>query len=429
MKIQIPDILLKQAQELEDYYEKHYPALAPLAKQCFLNTLETTIQQLEDGSYFVITGDIPAMWLRDSAAQVKPYVRYASEDLYLQQILEGILQRQAIYVSADPYANAFNAGPDGAGHHDDTDEDSPWVWERKYEIDSLCAPVYLGYEYWKETGIDRIFTSEFYQMLKNMVKTFRIEQNHEESSYYFRRYDCPKHDALLNKGKGRPVNVTGMTWSGFRPSDDACKFGYLIPSNMMAVVALKYACEILDTVYNDQKLAEHCRELITEIQYGIEDYAIVHHPEYGDIYAYETDGFGNYCLMDDANSPSLMAMPYLKYCDRDDPIYQNTRKFILSKENPYYHEGTYAKGIGSPHTPAGTVWHIGIIMQALTSDNRDEILDCLEMLSKTHAGTNYMHESFDPNCPETYTRPWFAWANTLFAQLLDELRIKGFFER
>ena len=174
---------------------------------------------------------------------------------------------------------------------------------------------------------------------------------------------------------------------------------------------------------------EHCRELITEIQYGIEDYAIVHHPEYGDIYAYETDGFGNYCLMDDANSPSLMAMPYLKYCDRDDPIYQNTRKFILSKENPYYHEGTYAKGIGSPHTPAGTVWHIGIIMQALTSDNRDEILDCLEMLSKTHAGTNYMHESFDPNCPETYTRPWFAWANTLFAQLLDELRIKGFFER
>ena len=426
MNIAIPEILTQRAADLKHYYEAHYPSLASLAEPCFLNTIQTTVKQLEDGSYFVITGDIPAMWLRDSAAQVKPYVQYANGSPELQQILEGIIAKQAACVCIDPYANAFNESASGVGAKDDTLLDTR-VWERKYEVDSLCAPLYLSYEYWKTTGKTSIFSMTFYDMLRKIHSLFTLEQNHKHSSYYFRRTGCPHSDTLPWRGMGRPVNVTGMTWSGFRPSDDTCKFGYLIPSNMMAKVALGYGREILEIVYRDNDLAQKYADLAEEIYWGIEDYGIVRHPKYGDIYAYETDGFGNYNLMDDANSPSLLAMPYLGYCGKNDMRYQNPRRFILSADNPYYVEGKLAKGVGSPHTPAGHVWPIGIVMQALTSDSREEILSCLDMLSKTHAGTNFMHESFDPNRPENFTREWFAWANTLFAQLLNTLMDNHFF--
>lgn len=424
--MRIPEILKKRAEELEAYYRTHYEPLAPLAAQCFLNTMETTVKQLEDGGFFVITGDIPAMWLRDSAAQVRPYVKFAPRDRELQEILEGIIARQAELVCVDPYANAFNESADGSGHQDDTLRNDR-VWERKYEVDSLCAPLYLGYHYWKTTGIERIFTEVFHDMIRAVAKTFEAEQDHSRSPYTFRRYDCVKTDTLPMEGKGRPVNVTGMTWSGFRPSDDCCTFGYLIPSNMMAVKAMEYAEEMCRDCYGDKELAGRCRKLREEIQDGIQAYGMVEHFKYGKIYAYETDGFGNYNLMDDANSPSLLAMPYLGYCGKEDPFYQNTRRFILSPDNPYYFEGSQAKGMGSPHTPEGYVWHIGIVMQALTSGSREEILDCLSMLAATHAGTNYMHESFQPSAPEEFTRPWFAWANTLFAELLDRLMEEDFF--
>lgn len=427
--VKIPEVLKIQAQKLQEYYREHCPALAPLAQQCFLNTAETTIKQTECGDYFVITGDIPAMWLRDSAAQVRLYVKYASEDEALQKMLESVIAMQAKLVCVDPYANAFNESANGneGGYEDDTLL-NPHVWERKYEVDSLCAPLYLAHNYWKTTQITRCFTEEFKQMIQEIVRVFTVEQNHAQSPYYFRRYHCVKTDTLPAKGKGRPVNITGMTWSGFRPSDDCCKFGYLIPSNMMAVQALGYAAEICSSCYGDQKLAAQCKNLAEEIQDGILDYGIVNHPKYGDIYAYETDGFGNYNLMDDANSPSLLAMPYLGYCEKEDPLYQNTRKFVLSEDNPYYYQGTWASGVGSPHTPKGYVWHIGIVMQALTSSDKDEIRMCLKRLAGTHAGTNFMHESFDPNKPEKYTRPWFAWANSLFAELLVKLMEEGFWE-
>lgn len=422
-----PEILKERAKRLEEYYKANYKPLAPLVKQCFLNTIETTVKQLEDGSYFVITGDIPAMWLRDSAAQVKPYVKFASEDVSLQEILEGVIAKQAAFVCLDPYANAFNESANGAGHKDDTKQNDH-VWERKYEIDSLCAPLYLGYTYWKSTGITTIFTHTFKRMIEQILETFRTEQDHSRSDYFFTRKDCAKTDTLPAGGKGRPVNRTGMTWSGFRPSDDCCKFGYLIPANMMAVTALGYGAEISSSIYEDEALAHSCRRMAEEIQDGIMDYGIVEHPKYGRIYAYETDGFGNYNLMDDANSPSLLAMPYLDYCSKDDPLYKNTRSYILSGDNPYYKEGKLAKGVGSPHTPEGYVWHIGIVMQALTATDKKEIMDCLQMLAATHAGTNYMHEAFHPDKPEEYTRPWFAWANTLFAELLETLMEDHFFE-
>ncbi|MBD5506386.1 MAG: glycoside hydrolase family 125 protein [Lachnospiraceae bacterium] len=425
LDLNIPESLQKRAARLEDYYRLHYEALAPLISQCFLNTIETTVKQLEDGTYFVITGDIPAMWLRDSAAQVRPYVKYAKEDGKLQEILESIIAKQAFLVCMDPYANAFNESANGKGHRDDTVLNDH-VWERKYEVDSLCAPLYLAYYYWKTTGIDRIFTKGFYEMIGAIAENFTTEQDHEKSPYYFRRYDCPATDTLPNEGKGTAVKVTGMTWSGFRPSDDSCDFGYLVPANMMAVKAMEFAEEICRSCYKDEALAAKCQTLAKEIQEGIQKYAVVEHPKYGKMYAYETDGLGNYNLMDDANSPSLLAMPYLGYCTQDDPIYKNTRNFILSVDNPYYYEGSMAKGVGSPHTPSGYVWHIGIVMQALTSESREEILECLDMLSKTHAGTNYMHESFNPSMPEEYSRPWFAWANTLFAELLDRLMEEDF---
>lgn len=425
--MEIPEILKKRAAELEAYYRVHYEALAPLVSQCFLNTMETTVRQLEDGSYFVITGDIPAMWLRDSAAQVRPYVKYAKEDEKLQEILEGIIAKQAELVCIDPYANAFNESANGAGHKDDTILNDH-VWERKYEVDSLCAPLYLGYLYWKTTGIDRIFTKGYYAMIEAIADTFAVEQDHEKSAYFFRRRDTIEMDTLSNDGRGSAVKVTGMTWSGFRPSDDSCKFGYLIPSNMMAVKAMEYAEEICQECYKEEGLAARCRTLSEAIREGIEKYGVVNHPEYGKLYAYETDGLGNYNLMDDANSPSLLAMPYLGYCGREDELYKNTRRFILSTDNPYYYEGTVARGMGSPHTYKGYVWHIGIVMQALTSGSREEIMECLDMLAKTHAGTGYMHESFDASEPEKYTRPWFAWANTLFAELLDRLAEENYFK-
>ncbi len=425
--MKIPEILRKRAAELEEYYAARYAALAPLVSRCFLNTMETTVKQLEDGSYFVITGDIPAMWLRDSAAQVRPYVQFAGEDRELQEILEGIIAKQAALVCMDPYANAFNESANGAGHKDDTVLNDH-VWERKYEVDSLCAPLYLGYYYWKTTGIRRIFTESYYEMIAAIVKTFQTEQDHGKSEYYFQRHNCEKTDTLPNGGRGTAVKVTGMTWSGFRPSDDCCELGYLIPSNMMAVKAMEFADEICRECYGESELAGKCRVLSGEIRRGIERYGVVEHPKYGRIYAYETDGLGRYNLMDDANSPSLLSMPYLGYCDREDPVYQNTRRFILSADNPYYFQGSIAKGVGSPHTPEGYVWHIGIIMQALTSVNRGEIEACLDMLAKTHAGTNYMHESFDPSDPEVYSRPWFAWANTLFAELLHKLMEERFWK-
>lgn len=424
--MKLPESLRKRAAELEEYYRAHCKDLAPLASQCFLNTMETTVKRLEDGSFFVITGDIPAMWLRDSAAQVRPYVKFAAQDNELQEILEGIIAKQAELVCIDPYANAFNESADGTGHQDDTVLNDH-VWERKYEVDSLCAPLYLGYYYWKTTGIDRIFTARYYDMIAVIAETFRTEQDHEKSSYYFQRHNCPETDTLTNGGRGSAVKVTGMTWSGFRPSDDCCGYGYLIPSNMMAVKAMDYAEEICRDCYREEELAAKCRTLSGEIREGIRKYGVVEHPGYGKIYAYETDGFGNYNLMDDANSPSLLAMPYLGYCEREDPIYQNTRRFILSRDNPYYFEGKYAKGVGSPHTQAGYVWHIGIVMQALTSADPGEIQDCLNMLARTHAGTNYMHESFNPSAPEEYSRTWFAWANTLFAELLNRLMDENFF--
>lgn len=415
--------LLLKAEEMEQRVKEKLPHMAPMFKRCFLSTIETTVQQLSDGCYFVITGDIPAMWLRDSAAQLRPYIKYAEESEKLREVLRSVIAKHAYYVNIDPYSNAFNAEPmenPQEQYRDSTDFESPFIWERKYEVDSLCAPLYLAYEYFRLTGDRAIFTKELHNMVQEVADTFQLEQNHTKSNYYFTR-DIPiKTETLVLDGRGRPVNRTGMTWSGFRPSDDACVFPYLIPANMMAVVAMRYGSELALEMENSA-LAAQCRRLAEEIEDGIETYGIYNHPKYGRIYAYETDGFGNYTLMDDANSPSLLAIPYLGYRPKEDAVYQNTRRFILSKDNPFYYEGTAASGIGSPHTPKDYIWHISLVMQILTSGDEEEIRRCLDMIAGSHAGTGFMHEGFHKDDPAQFTRPWFAWANTLFAQMVEGL--------
>lgn len=420
--METPKILLKKADEITEKLKIKYPELAPFFKNCFLNTIETTVAKLDDGGYFVITGDIPAMWLRDSASQLSHYIRFANEDEDLKEIIRSVIAKHAYYINIDPYANAFNAVPNSKSHKDETDFYHDLIWERKYEVDSLCASIYLAYQYYMQTLDASIFTEEFHDMLEVIIAVFKLEQNHfQESRYFFNRTDCPETDTLPNGGKGNEVAFTGMTWSGFRPSDDRCVYGYLVPSNMMAVCALKKAAELLNAGYEDTRLESECRSLAFDIDEGIKTHGVYEHEKFGKIYAYEVDGKGDVRLMDDANSPSLLSAPYLGYAEKDDEIYLNTRKFILSQSNPWYFEGSVAKGVGSPHTGLDKIWHIALTMQALTSLDEAEIKECINMLTTTHAGTFLMHESFNKNDDTDFTRPWFAWANSLFAELMIRL--------
>lgn len=415
-------VIASEIQKLEPQL-RAYPELWDHFRKCFLNTIETTVQQ-SDGDTFVITGDIPAMWLRDSTAQVLHYLRFADHS-EVADMVEGLLQRQADCILRDPYANSFNREEiSGSPHNRDLPRVSGWVWERKYEIDSLCYPLWLAEKFYNKTGRTAFLNETFAEALQAILTVFRTEQNHSTSPYYFIRTDCPPSDTLTCEGRGEPVAVTGMTWSGFRPSDDACKYGYLVPSNLFAVRALKSA-EKLASLAGWEDLAAQSAALGAEIAEGVRKHGLVEHPEFGRIYAYEVDGLGNANLMDDANVPSLLALPYLEVCEKDDPLYLRTRAFVLSSENPYYYQGSLARGIGSPHTPAGYIWPIALCVQAMTSTDVGEIANILKTLMNTHGGTGFMHESFDPNAPEQFTRDWFAWANSMFGELVFRLYEEG----
>ena len=398
------------------------PGLRKVFHDCFLNTLETTVQA-QPGDTFVITGDIHAMWLRDSTAQVLHYLRFADAEP-VAELVEGLIARQAKCVLIDPYANAYNREPSDFKPFDDRPRASDWVWERKYEIDSLCYPVWLAWRFHEKTGRTGFLTEQFAEMLRTIVDVFRTEQDHSQSDYRFERTNCPPSDTLSHEGRGEPVAVTGMTWSGFRPSDDACMYGYLVPSNLFAAQELTHLAKFA-RMLDDEELAADAEKLSGEIREGVEKYGHVQHPTFGDIYAYETDGMGHYNLMDDANVPSLLALPYLGACAKDDPAYLRTRAFVLSRENPYYYEGALAKGVGSPHTPAGYIWPIALCVQAMTTDDNAEAARLLDTLMHTHAGCECMHESFDPDAPEKFTREWFAWANSMFGEMIYRLYEEG----
>jgi meiotically up-regulated gene 157 (Mug157) protein len=390
---------------------------------CFPNTLDTTVffEMKEDKpSTYVITGDIDAMWLRDSTAQVWPYLKFINEDVSLQQLIAGVLNKQTQCILNDPYANAFyNDETEISKWQTDFTDMKPGVHERKWEIDSLCYPIRLAYHYWKTTGDVTPFDSPWQKAIETTLQVFREQQRKDGAGpYKFQRMTRHASDSLPLDGYGYPVKAVGLICSSFRPSDDASLFSFLIPSNFFAVVVLRQAAEMMEQIARDAKMAQELRALAQEVEEALQQHAIVEHPRYGPIYAYEVNGYGSYHLMDDANIPSLLSLPYLGAIQATDPIYRNTRRFLLSLDNPFFFRGEYAEGIGGPHIGMDMIWPMSIIMQALTSDDDEEIRACLESLKRTHGDTGFMHETFHKDDPRNFTRAWFAWTNTIFGELL-----------
>lgn len=443
----------------------------------YMNTAETTMQIMEDGTTFVLTGDIEAMWLRDSALQVYHYLPAARGSEAVKLAIRGLLLRQMQYILYDPYANSFNLTENDQHWDEDIPAQKPAVWEQKYEIDSLCYPFFLLDHYVSELGDRTILDEPLVQAAwATVVRLWILEQRHEENSfYYFIRHGVPEQDTLSHEGQGYPhASDVGLTWCGFRPSDDACTYPYLIPANLFAAHVLNKMVDLFDAseevigqvgaaalyaetgadltrgpervegyepeqggyaagefaarVLADEpslaKLKVQASRLAEEIRAGVEAAGIALHPIYGEIYSYETTGLGEQLLMDDANIPSLLALPYLDILAKNDIRYRRTRKFILSLENPYYFEGSVARGIGSPHTPEDYIWHIALNVQALTSTDPEEIQGVLEMLANSDADTGWMHEGFHKDDPTQFTRPWFAWSNSMLAANLQDLYLR-----
>lgn len=382
-------------------YHGGSPDIGQLYAQCLLSTIRNDVTFTPDGTTYVITGDIGAMWLRDASAQVRPYVYFAS-DPQVRSMLRGVIAREAKDLSVDPYANAFNRNYE--------------VVEEKYELDSLLYPIQLAWVYWKATGDASVFTPQVKAAYEKALAVMELERDHSQSHY--------RHRQLPNDGAGSPVGYTGMIWTGFRPSDDPAKYGYLIPDEMFAVTVLAEFAEIESVVWRDDEKAQEVLALHDGVADGINDFGIVYTPKYGYVFAYEVDGLGDFNLMDDANIPSLLSAPYLGYVDAGDPIYQNTRRFILSADNPYYFAGKAAQGIGSPHTPARYVWPLALIMQGLTSTDPTEVATVLAELKASDVGDHLLHESFDVDDPTKYTRSNFGWPCSLFSELVID-RVMG----
>lgn len=417
----VSDAVEKKIKEVKKLL-KDNPYLAWMFENCFPNTMDTTVHFDGKDDTFVYTGDIHAMWLRDSGAQVWPYVRFANQDAKLKKMLRGVILRQLKCINIDPYANAFNMGPTGSEFDKDITDMKPELHERKYEIDSLCYPLRLAYYYWQVTGDTSVFGEEWMQAMRNILKVFHDQQRKSGyGPYKFERWTTRTTETMANGGLGTPVKPVGLIASAFRPSDDATTFLFLIPSNFMAVSSLRKAAEILNKVNGNAALAGQCTTLADEVAAALKKYAVYDHPKYGKIYAFEVDGYGSQLLMDDANVPSLLGMAYLGDVDANDPIYQNTRRFVWSDDNPYFFKGKAGQGIGGPHTGYNMIWPMTIMMKAFTSTDDAEIKQCIEALQRTDAGTGFMHESFNKDDAANFTRSWFAWQNTLFGELILKL--------
>lgn len=404
----------------------HNPKLRQMFINCFPNTLDTTVhyEEDEDGTpdTFVWTGDIPAMWLRDSGAQVWHYVQLASQDPHLANMIKGTILRQFKCLVIDPYANAFNPGPTNDGWHSDGTYMVPDVFERKWELDSQCYPIRLAYGYWKATGDASVFGELWLKAIHTVLEVMREQQKYDGiGSYCFLRETDRQFDTKGWDGYGAPLKPCGLIASAFRPSDDSTVLDFLIPSNFMAVNCLHKAAEILSEVSGKPELAAECLNIADKVESALKDNAVVNHPKYGPIYAYEVDGFGNALLQDDSNVPSLLSLAYLIPEMASDPVWQNTRRFVLSQDNPCFFSGAAGEGVGGPHIGYDMVWPMSIMMRAFTSTDDEEILCCIRTLLSTDAGTGFIHESFHKDDASHFTREWFAWQNSLFGELILKL--------
>ncbi|MFZ3566289.1 glycoside hydrolase family 125 protein [Streptomyces sp. BH097] len=398
------------------------PRFGQTLVRCLDDTLARTIRPMPDGTAFVVTGDIPAMWLRDSTTQMMPYLALLKDDTDLQDLLLAVLRRQFGQIAHNPYANAFNAEPSGRAHDADDLCEDPWVWEEKYEVDSLAFPLLFAHRFWRATGrTDHL--AQALEAARSAISVWRTEQDHEHlSTYRFVRANVPPTDTLVNEGRGTPVAPTGMTWSAFRPSDDACTYGYNVPANLCAAAALDGVATMARHA-RDTELADEAAQLAGELRAATRRHGTVDHADHADhadqgtIYAYEVDGLGNALLADDANMPSLLSLPLVADVSPSDPLYLATRAFVLSPANPTYYRGTAAEGVGSPHTPDGHIWPIALAVEGLTSNDPDRRLQLLHTLIATDGGTGAMHESFHKDDPDKFTRDWFSWANAMYAEL------------
>jgi uncharacterized protein len=405
------------------------PELAWMFENCYPNTLDTTVQAgIVDSKpdTFIITGDIDAMWLRDSSCQVWPYLPLARNDHDLQRMFRGLIARQSRCILIDPYANAFLPDPQSTkplswAANDATDM-RPGVAERKWEVDSLCYCVRLAHGYWQATGDTSPFNSEWARATKLVVATFHEQQRKQgRGPYHFQRRTEVPTDTLPLDGYGNPARPVGLIYSMFRPSDDACIYPLYIPANLFAMVSLRHLGEMASDVLRDDAFATECIAFAAEIESALAKYGHIQDPEHGDVWAFEVDGFGNQLFMDDANIPGLLSLPYLDCCAVSDPLYQRTRARAWSDSNPYFFKGKAAEGIGGPHEGLNMIWPMSIIVRALTSSDEAEIRQCLRWLKTTQAGTGFMHESFQKDDPAHFTRAWFAWANSLFGELIVKL--------
>ncbi len=365
--------------------------------QTLFHTLMSDFFYQDDGTMYVQTGDIPAMWLRDSSAQTLPYVRFAVAYPQIAIIARGVIQRNAKNILTSSYANAFTAGFR--------------LWEEKWEVDSLAYPVHLSAVYFRTTNDRSIYTQRLHWAYRHVVQTYECEQQHAACSRY-RSRDLPNH------GKGADFAYTGMIWGAFRPSDDPVRYPYNIPQELFAASALEDLAHQVQVGFGDDSLAWRARALAAAIRLGIERYGQVYDFRYGWILPYELDGLGNFLLMDDANLPNLLGLPLLGGVEHYDPLYINTRRFSLSRDNPYYYRGRYGAGLGSPHTPTGWVWPLGIISAALTSSTPGEVAEAISQLRALDGARGLFYESIDPDRPWHYTRGEFGWANALDAELI-----------
>jgi meiotically up-regulated gene 157 (Mug157) protein len=399
--------------------------LRTIFANCLPNTLDTTVfPGTRNGKpdTFVITGDIDALWLRDSSAQMQPYLPFAKQDPALAQVIAGLVHRHAACILLDPYANAFRRNPTDQPLEwavQDATDHKPGVGERKWEVDSLCYTIRLAHGYWQATGDTQVFDMEWVAAAKLIVATFRQQQRMKDRGpYHFQRSAKNPTDSVILDGYGAPTRPNGMLHSIFRPSDDACTYPMFVPANLFAVAALRMLAQIAAAIHQPA-LATDATALAEEVLAATTRFGRVAHPRMGEIWAYEVDGFGNVNLMDDANAPGLLSLAYLDpRIKPDDALYARTRRFALSGENPYFFKGSAAEGVGGPHVGLDYVWPMSIIMRGLTSMDDAEIAICLKTLRNTTAGTHFMHEAFHKDDPAKFTRPWFAWANTLFGELI-----------
>ncbi|ODQ81838.1 glycoside hydrolase family 125 protein [Babjeviella inositovora NRRL Y-12698] len=417
--------------------------LARLVENCLPNTLDTTVLWKTEAEAFIVTGDIHAEWLRDAARQLSVYQPLARYDPALLKLIRSAIATQTQFVLNSPYCNAFQPPVRSGLEPSKPSTDKvfpkvPWkvVFECKWELDSLASFLTLSNEYYASTGDASFVTEEWLRALETVLKVLTrqsvatYDENGAVNPFYytFQRDTNIGSETLPLAGTGNPVNYgTGLVRSAFRPSDDACILQLFVPANAHMAVELTKTADMLREASKSEKVSKivtACQKFAQTIRQGIYDHAVVNHPVFGEVFAYEVDGFGGTVHMDDANIPSLLSLPDLGFLDRSDTVYQNTRKMVLSKRgNPYYQTGSYFEAIGGPHVGIHSAWPMAALMRIRTSDNAEEIAENLEMLKKTTGGLGLMHETVNVNSKGgvAYSRPWFAWCNSEFGKTILDL--------